>query len=119
VRGARLVCVYKVTARDPRHQAGHAEVVVLAWAQLGDGEWGVLIAWGGGWQQSGRTMVRARFAWCRLLTDRVRPVDPPRTAIPDAEWHGWHTLSEFAEAVRLAAASLPVDVRTVVLIPAR
>jgi len=110
IRGARLV-------RVMTPQGGHTDAVILAWARLGSGAWGALAAWGGHWQQGGRTTVRARWGWVRLVAVQVRPVEPPRRRIEGAEWHGWHAESEFARAVREAALMLPADRRDAALTP--
>jgi hypothetical protein len=119
VRGAQLVrVVFGDVAADSRHQ-GYTEAVVLAWAKTAQGGWGVLLAWGGSWRQrNGRSTVKARWAWCRLLPDRVTPVPRPRALLPEDEWHRHHPGSEFSEAVRAAAASLPEHLRDRALQPA-
>lgn len=119
VRGAQLVRVYTVDHPDPRRRRGYSEAVILAWARTGAEGWGVLLAWGGSWRQQigGRTTVKARWSWCRLREDRVKPVRPPPLQAED-EWHGHHPLSEFSEAVRLAAQLLPEELREAALTPA-
>ncbi len=117
VDGAQLIRVYNVDAPNPGSRGGYNEAVVLAWAPLADGGRGVLAAWLGGWQEGHRTTGKGRFGWCRLLSDRVREIPPPRAKIEGAEWHGHHELSEFAAAVRQAAELLPEPVRAAALTP--
>lgn len=114
--GARLIRVYNVNSPDPRRRDGYTEAVVLARAPIPGGGWAVLAAWLGGWQEGGRTSGRARFGWCRWLTDRCKIVTPH--VVGGAEWHGWPAESEFAQAVRLAAACLPEHLRAAALTPA-
>lgn len=120
VRGAQLVHRLNVEAHNTPSREGYTEAVILAWAPLPDGGWAVLAAWLGAWRrEDGRTTGKARYGWCRLLEDRVRPVDPPRTLIDGAEWHGHHELSQFALAVRQAALLLPENLREAALTPKR
>jgi len=116
VEGARLIRVMNVDAHNPASRDGYTEAVVLATAPLGGGT-GVLVAWLGGWQEGHRATGRGRYAWCRLLEDRVREVAPPRAKIDGAEWHGHHAEGEFAGAVRQAAELLPEEMRAAALTP--
>lgn len=119
VRGAQLIRVINVDAPNRASRKGFTEAVILAWARLPDGDWAVLAAWQGAWQQHGHTTGLARCGWVRLLTDRVQamPIPPVSGLIDGAQWHGHHELSQFAEAVRQAALLLPEDQREAALTP--
>lgn len=118
VRGAQLI---RVTAFDPAgNRRGFTEAVVLAWAPLRGGGWGVLTAWLSGWQSGGRTTGRGRWAWCRLPDDLslVTPMPPPRNLLEDDEWHGHHPDHGITIAMRQAALTLPEPLRDAALAPA-
>lgn len=118
VRGAQLI---RVTAFDPAgNRRGFTEAVVLAWAPLRGGGWGVLTAWLSGWQSAGRTTGRGRWAWCRLPDDLslVTPMPPPRHLLEDDEWHGHHPDHGITIAMRQAALTLPEPLRDAALAPA-
>ncbi len=119
VHGARLVRVLNVVDPDPRRRRGFREAVILAHAPIPGGGWAVLAAWIGAWQERSRTTGGPRWAWVRLLEDRVAPHTPDRPLVEAEghEWHGYHELSDMAEAVRLAAASLPEHLRDAALTP--
>lgn len=122
--GAALVRVYVVVEQaGERQRRGFTEAVILARTPYPAGGWAALAAWLGSWQQSARTTGRGRFGWVHVPADddRVQPMPPPPAAslIEGAEWHGHHELSEFAEAVRQAAATLPEHQRAAALEPRR
>lgn len=120
--GAVLIRVYVVVElAGERQRRGFTEAVILARTPYPAGGEAALAAWLGSWQQGGRTTGRARFGWVHVPADddRVRPMPRPPAAslIDGAEWHGHHELSEFAAAVRAAAAMLPESDRAAALTP--
>lgn len=123
VRGAQLVRVHNVDDPDPRRRRGFTQVVILAWAPLPGGGWAGLCVWLSGWHGPGprgsRVTGRGRFAWCRILRDRVEAWRPPRPYIqdPDQGWHGQGDPSEVSEAMARAAETLPRHLREKALQP--
>lgn len=122
--GATLIRVYDVAelAGGERRRRGYTEAVILARTPYPAGGWAALAAWLGSWQQGTHTTGRARWGWVRLPgpdDERVQPMPRPSAAslIEGAEWHGHHELSEFAEAVRQASATLPEGDRAAALTP--
>jgi hypothetical protein len=116
--GAQRIRVMNVDAHNRAARGGFTEALILARAELADGGQGALVAWLSAWQETSRTTGRGRFAWCRLLTDRVVEMPPPRHLLDGDEWYGQHTESEFASAVRAAAETLPKHLREAAVIPA-
>lgn len=118
VRGARLVRVYDEPGT--RRQDGGREAVIVAWAQLPDGGWAVLLAWASLAKLGIKTTALARWCWCRLIEDRVKPVRPKRGTEPDPDqaWHGWFEPGELSEAIWQAAATLPERLRKAAVTPA-
>ena len=91
---------------------------MLAWARLGDGGWGVLLAWAGGWRGVDRRQVeRPRWGWCRLIADLVKAQRPRRYEDPAHRWHGHWEGSVLEEAVEHAAIDLPRELRAAALTP--
>lgn len=117
VRGAQLVRVKSID--PPGVERGFREAVVLAWARIPGGGWAGLFAWIGAWQRGHRTTGGPRWAWCQVPEGRVEPVTPPRPLVEaeDHEWHGYHEMSDLAEAVRRAAETLPEHLREAAVTP--
>lgn len=125
VRGAQLVRIYDGPGAThepggrPRPDGGR-EAVVLARARIPCGGQAVLLAWTSYARLGGRGTALARYGWYRFEEQRVRPQPRPRTSSipPDAQWHGWHELSELHQAILRAAAMLPEQLRADALTPA-
>lgn len=122
VRGAQLVQIYdepggvRMVNGRPQRDGGR-EAVVLAWAPIPAGGWAVLLAWTSYARLDLRATALARWGWYRLAEQRVKPRPQPRTVPADAEWHGWHELSELHQAIVRAAATLPEQLREAALTP--
>lgn len=117
-RGARLVRVF--SPPGTLKVDGGREAVVLAWAQLPDRSWAVLLAWAGHWayEDPPHQTEAARWSWCRYDPGRVEPRRPPQVLYEGAEWNGWHHESQINVAVRAAVASLPEHLREAAIRPA-
>ena len=119
VRGAQLVSVFSPpeTLRPGRSDGG-TYAVVVAWARLGDGAWGALLAWGGRWQGAdNRTTARPRWGWGRVLEELVK-VRPPLSPDPPGRlWHGSWERSSLDDAMHHAAVELPPELRAAALMP--
>lgn len=123
VRGGQVARVHFPDHPNPKMR-GFIEVAVIAWARLPDSEdWAGLCVWLGTVQEPGphgtHTTGGGRYAWCRMLTDRVESWRPPHRylADPDAGWHGQGDPSEVSEAMVRAAATLPEHLREQALQP--
>jgi hypothetical protein len=111
VRGAQLIRVWPPHG-GPRRPGGFEEAVALAWARLGDGRWGALLAWAGHWRSADQRITsRPRWGWVPLEQERVTPMPPRRQHDRRAAWHGQHPTSALAQAVDQAAATLPAHLQ--------
>ena len=124
VRGAQLAQIYDppgtklMLGGRPRPDGGR-EAVVLAWARIPGGGWAVLLAWTSYAKLNARGTALARCGWYRHDPQRVKPKAPPRYLDDEAQWHGWHEMSELHQAILEAATLLPEDMREAALTPRR
>lgn len=118
MRGAHLVRVYGPDGPTKR-DAGR-EAVTLAWAQMPDARWAILLAWAGYWMDEAapHQTEAARWAWCVYDEDRVELRRAPQTLYEGAAWHGWAEDGELNKAIRQAAGSLPEHLREAAITPA-
>lgn len=122
VRGAQVVRVHHTDHPNPKLR-GFTEVVVLAWARVPDSEhWAGLCVWLAAVQEPGphgaHTTGAGRFAWLRMLPDRVEAWRPPHRYL-DGEhgWHGQGDPGQVSEAILRAAETLPEHLRAKALTP--
>jgi hypothetical protein len=122
VRGAQLVRVHFPDHPNPKLR-GFIEVVVLAWARIPNSEhWAGLCVWLGTVQEPGphgaHTTGAGRYAWLRMLPDRVQSWRPPHRYLEcDAGWHGMGEPGQVSDAIARAAATLPEELRQAALTP--